>query len=269
MSSNLVKQNYVITQSEETRIINYNGLLEEKLKAFLQTQDTAESQDGEANGFTEGLPIADTVAAPEPEEEKDYVAEAQAEAEKILAEAREQADALIAEAREQAHTLCEEQKEKGYRDGQSRMESEIASFKQQLKQELEQKEAALNADYEMQFSTMEADLIDAIIQVFDRVFHIQFEQKRDILLYLVSQTIRQTESGNVFRIRVSLDNRNYLEEHMEDILAQIGRNATLEIVGDVACSDGDCRIEAESGVFDCGVDIQFSNLIKDIRSLCV
>ncbi len=264
MSSNLVKQNYVITQSEEKRIINYNDLLEEKLKAFLKTQDGTQSQEGEADGFTEGLPIAETI-----EPERDYVAEAQAEAERILAEAQEQAEAILAEAKGKANALYDEHKAKGYKEGQSRLESEIASARQQLEQELGQRADALDADYEERFSTMESDLIDAIIQVFDRVFHIQFEQKREILLHLVTQTVRHTESGNTFRVRVSLDNRNYLEEHLDEILAQIGRNAVIEVIGDASFSDEDCRIEAESGVFDCGVDTQFLNLIKDIRSLCV
>ena len=42
---------------------------------------------------------------------------------------------------------------------------------------------------------------------------------------------------------------------------------SLEIVSDIALSGNQCIIETETGVFDCSMDVQLKNLIKDLRSL--
>ena len=58
-----------------------------------------------------------------------------------------------------------------------------------------------------------------------------------------------------------------LENHKEDILERVGHGIELEFIGDSAMNGNDCMIETDSGVFDCGLDTQLENLIKDIRSL--
>ena len=50
---------------------------------------------------------------------------------------------------------------------------------------------------------MEKDLVDVILEVFNKVFHIQFDDKTEILLSLVSDAIMGIEGSKDFRIRVA------------------------------------------------------------------
>lgn len=34
-------------------------------------------------------------------------------------------------------------------------------------------------------------------------------------------------------------------------------------------TEGECIIETDTGVFECGMDVQLDNLIRDIQSLCM
>ena len=64
------------------------------------------------------------------------------------------------------------------------------------------------------------------------------------------------------------DNVSFLEEHKENILDYVGHDIELEIVPDYTLDENACVIETDSGIFDCSLDVQLDNLMKDIRSLC-
>ena len=95
---------------------------------------------------------------------------------------------------------------------------------------------------------LEPKLLDVILDVVEKVFHIQFNDKRDILLHLISGTIAEIEGCKNFRIRV-------------------GKDSQIEVISDTSLEGNQCVIETETGVFDCSLGVQLENLIKDLRSL--
>ena len=64
-------------------------------------------------------------------------------------------------------------------------------------------------------------------------------------------------------------NRRLLEEHKQELLECVGQNATLDLVTIHSMTEGECIIETDTGVFECGMDVQLDNLIRDIQSLCM
>ncbi|MBQ8625760.1 MAG: flagellar biosynthesis/type III secretory pathway protein [Agathobacter sp.] len=126
----------------------------------------------------------------------------------------------------------------------------------------------LKSEHDVKMETMESDIVDAIITVFNRVFDIQFDDKKQILLYLINNTLMNVEVGKEFHIRVSSANYKFIESHIGDIKEKIGNDVNIEIVNDMSLGAEDCIIETESGVFNCGIDMELANLEKDIRSLC-
>ena len=126
----------------------------------------------------------------------------------------------------------------------------------------------LKDEHMKKMEVMESDIIDAVIKVFRHVFNIQFENKKKILLYLVHNTLMNVEVGKEFHIRVSSANYKFFESRIGDIKEKIGNDIDIEIVNDMTLGPEDCIIETESGVFNCGIDMELSNLEKDIRSLC-
>lgn len=274
MSSNLLKQQFIYNEQSVTRIINSNHRMEEKMRELARVYEIADKNSATVAPdatFVEGILASDAEEMiPEaPKVDLDaLLAEAQAEANRIVEEARNSASLIISEANDKAAVLFEEQKQAGYMEGVALVEQECNQRKEQLDEQYRARQEELEQNYIQKLDEMECDIVDAIIQVFNHVFHIQFEDKKDILLHLIQDTLQNIEAGKHFRIMVSEENWQYVDEHLEELRAELGSNVTLEVARDMKLSKSDCRIETEFGVYDCGIDLELDGLYRDIRSLC-
>lgn len=274
MSYNLLKQQYVYNEQSAIRIINSNQKMEDRMKelARIYQMPSARVVGGSVSAdFVEGI-LADEVS-PEPEQapaeaKEELLEEAKTEASRILEEARTNADQILNDANEQAQALYEEQKELGYRAGVAEMEAELNQKMASLDEQNLSLQQELESEYQYKLEHMETDLVETILQVFDKVFHIQFEDKKEILMHLISDTLESVNSGKHFRIMVSEDNWQYVDEHLDALREQLGSDVTLEVARDSKMSDTDCRIESDFGIYDCGMDVELEGLCRDIRSLC-
>ena len=133
--------------------------------------------------------------------------------------------------------------------------------------ELEEHKLSLQADYNREMKELEPMLLNTIITVVEKVFHIQFSDKKDILLYLVENAVMNIEGCKSFRIRVGEEQRVFLERRKEEILEQVGHDITLEFLSDSSFQEDQCVIETDTGIFDCGTGVQLENLVRDIKAL--
>lgn len=235
--------------------------------AAVQTRGEGAAEQEAGRTFTEGLFAEDLGSISEPEPEVDYVAEAKAEAERILEEARSQAEAIVSAAKNSAAEIREISKNQGYEEGKTAAGKELEAAQAELEQTYSEKSRSLEADYCERRNSMEHDLVDVILEVFNKVFHIQFDNKKHILMHLIDDAIMNVEGEKSFRIKVSSGNVRFLETHKEEILDRVGHDIELEILADSTMDGNGCIIETDSGVFDCSLGTQLENLIKDIRSL--
>ena len=121
--------------------------------------------------------------------------------------------------------------------------------------------------YQQQLEELEPRLVDVIADVFEQVFHVQFDDKKEILIYLIQNTILGIEDAKEFQIKVGVEDFTYLEKHKNEIQEKVGQSVNIEVMADAGMTDGQCVIETDAGVFDCGRDVQLENLIKALRSL--
>lgn len=276
--SNIVKQYFAVTDSSRMCVINSNQRAEERLREQALLYGIGAVTSGgnvsDADGFSQGL-VAESISLPPEETPEEVLEKAKAEAKAILQKARDKADDIMNEADHKGKIFCEEQKKAGYEDGIAQAAREVEHIRQaaeadkaQYRAKQEAETVSVRADYERRAEMLESEIVDAIIQVFDKVFHIQFGDKKEILLYLVKNTLMHVESSKQIRIRVAEGNHHYIEANGEEIRTQLGGDVSVEIVKDMHLSGMECVIETESGVFNCGMDMELSNLLKDIRSLC-
>lgn len=268
--SNLVKQHYVINLGNETRVINADEKFRERVSV---PEPEMENQDME-NDFFPGLAAEEVFVEPEITPE-DILNAARAEAEGILVVARLEAERIEDDAKKRAELLFEQKKQQGYQEGVSKLQDEVLERKaklqeeyDQLRLELEQKGEDYQADYIAKLETLENDMVDVMIRVFHQVFHVQFDNKKQILLHLIKDTMLGIDSGKNFVVRVAESNYKFIESHVADIKEKIGNDVSIDVVSDMHLNENDCKIETPTGVFDCGIDMVLSNLEKDIRSLC-
>lgn len=262
--SNLYKPWVVRHETQNTRVIDSNLILNE----FLEKAAPVHAAEVDEDGFSAGLVAEDASNIVKAEPEIDYVQQAKEEAEHILADARKQADDMINQARSESDGIREAARQKGLQDGQGELQQNMDRLRDELERLYQKKSQELDGEYNEKRANMERDLVEVIIEVFNKVFHIQFDNKKEILMYLIDHAILNIEGEKKFRIKVAEDNTEFLESHKDEILDRVGHDITLEILPDSTMEGNDCIIETDSGVFDCSLGTQLENLIKDIRSLC-
>jgi flagellar assembly protein FliH len=191
------------------------------------------------------------------------------EAEKILEDARTQADELIAQARESAEQIENEAKERGYAEGRESLELEKEAARNQMQQSFDDKVRALEEEYKEKQDNMERELVDTISEVYSRVFMVQFDNKKQLLIHLINNAMAGSDGDKSFKLKVNEDNVLFLENHREDMYEKIGHDVEIEILADSSLGENDCVIETESGIIDCSLGAQLDNLTRDLKSLCV
>lgn len=270
--SNLYKQRFVFSDSFSKRVINSNDKVAERLEE-LRRQEQMEAQipdpQGAVDGFMVGLQAEEIDAVPKepvisPEEIRKM---AQEEADDLLADAKKQADALLADADMQANAIREEAKntgfEQGYQAGTAKAEEELM----RLRSQIEEEQRRLEADYRQKVQELEPYLVEIVSDVFEKVFHVHFDDKKEVLVYLIEKVILNAEGTKEFQVRVSRADYEFVEGQKDAISEQVGASIMVEIMADASLQEHQCMIETDSGVFECGVDVQLKNLLGTLKSL--
>lgn len=279
--SNLYKAHVNVNRGEAyTRVIDYNELLEQKLSALtferqaqLQRQRAEErkqqsgdggQEDGEKD-FSEGLLGVSVEVTPELE--IDYVERAKEEADQIVAKATADAETILKKAVQEAESLKEtarkQAQDQGYAEGMERAKAQEDQMRAELMQQQEQQEQA----YAERLHTMEPELMDVVIHVFDQVLHTELADHREVLLHLIRRTVQNIKNSREYRIFVSADDYESVSGRKQEIIEKIGGEVTLDVIMDESMQPGECTIDTDEGIFECGMNIQLANLTKDLQAL--
>lgn len=284
LSRNLYKASWVVVSGEEKHVIDSNPLVEKRigeLEALKRARERAQSEDGdEEGGFVSGLGgeeidvlLRDVGDDPGSiikavEEEGPDPEELRAEAQRILEEAKEQADEIVAAAQGEIEAkrrwAVEEGKKEGHEEGYRQGILEADEMKRQLMVERRR----LKAEYEQLLEELEPKFIDTITEIYSHIFGVELAGNRDILVHLIDSTLRQVESSRTFIVHVSKVDYPFVNMQKQAFAdgAAAGRG-TVEIIEDIALSQGECMIETDGGIFDCGVDTQLTELTSKLRLL--
>ena len=267
---------------EITRVINTNDMIAERMQAIVNEQKQAQRAEllrrreesiaaGEADGepeFTEGLFAQELELEAEPEPQIDYVEQAKEQAQQILEEANAKAAMIHDKAMKEADTLREMGRQEGYQKGFESAVREADEKLQAGEEALAFREQELKEQYDRAMAELEPQLLDTILTVFEEVFRVQFSGKREMLLSLVKHGMRGIRETKQYKIRVSEAEVSFLRAHKEELQEKVGGDVQIDIVMDPDLSESQCVIDADSGVYDCSLDVALENLTRDLRSLC-
>lgn len=301
MSSNLLKMGYANFQNNEMRVIDANERMARRIEGLAAemekfgSSDIAEDGESTGDGFQAGLSAeqmeglfadgeseSDSEDAPRSnvikanptqgsasaaENAERLIADARQTAEELVEQARAEAEKLLADARAQAQAERENviasAKEQGYRDGVIRAESEY-SVKER---ELQEQRKAMEAEYDALLDSLEPQFIDAITDVYEHLFHVEFASYREILVYLIQAAVRKIE-GRDLLVHVSAEDYPYVNMEKKELIAALSSpGATLELVEDNTLRHNECMIETEGGIFDCGLGTQLAELKQKLKLL--
>ncbi len=286
LSSNLLKQYYVSVDSEKTRIIDTNELVQKKIAELNQKvqRDVQErGLDGFEADFTDGIEairVAELLDDSETETMDNNVfkplnqyegpseEEIQAMVEERLQEANRQAEEIIMNARNEAEAIKNQAYSEGMQHGYDEGVIRAMADYQEKEEMLAQKEKLLQQEFEAKVNALEPMFVDTITDIYEQIFHVDLSEYHPVLVYLIESIMKKSDDDVQFMVHVSPKDYNSVYEQKAQLLSSISReNLRLEIIEDITVADRQCIIETENGVFDCGIDTQLSELKKRFKLL--
>ncbi len=272
MSKGLVKQMFMVVQSEEKRVIDANELLKQRQDELARWQREADEA-----GFVSGL-AAEELELGEDDGESNIIksresaeqilGNAQAEAQAALEAAGAEAERIIEEARAQAlaekNQILTEAQQRGYSEGYAKAQAEGDA----IRREYQEKEEQLELFYQQQIEELEPQMVDTISAIYEHIFHVELSSYRDLLGHLISDTLRKLEGGHDFMVHVSKEDYPYVSMQKKQILAgAVAANCNVEVVEDLTLAKNECLIETDSGIYDCGLGTQLEEVKKKLMLL--
>lgn len=281
LSSNLLKRGFTKLSEDDTRVINTNDLVAKRIQEL-----SAKMQQTKTEGFVSGL-AADKVDAlvadtEEPEVEPQNCGnvikagedlhklreDAEAQAAQIVEEAKTQAESILQDARAQAESEKQAVLEQARKQGLAEAQEQADRIQTQREAEYREKTAGLDAEYQKMIDELEPKFVDTITGIYEHIFHVDLHSYREVLCYLISTTMRNTEDNKSFLIHVSKEDYPYVSMQKKQITAQaVSPNASVEIIEDMTLGKGECLIETEGGIFDCGLGTQLAELRQKLKLL--
>lgn len=279
MSSNLYKCGWVTVQEKDTRVIDNNALLEQKLSAVLHAAsipDTEEILPGD-DGFEDGLDAEKVDALFSSDEsvikgslqaERDALLEEIENARAELAAVKEQADGMIEDAKSQIGVMqmkgYEEAKSQGYQEGERLGRQEADA---QINEYLAKKKQ-LEDEYEKKIEELEPEFIETLTGIYEHIFKVDLARYRDLVANLLVNAMQNIENTRNFLVHVSKEDYEGVMTSKDRIRAEAGGSSvSVEFVEDATLSRSQCLIETENGIYDCSLDTQLSELSRKLKLL--
>lgn len=283
--SNLFKAGFVSFDQSDARIIDNNDLSNRKIEAYqereLKRQRTRMMQE---EGYEEGDSVEDFVPGigleqidqltqdqnmlgsfPDPQFDMEAM---QAEIDLKLQQAQEQAEMIINDAQQQAENIRSQAMEQGRQQGYETGYQEGLAAVEQIKQETLQKQEELDKEYQQIVDELEPEMVDVLTQIYEHVFGVDMREDKGIILHLLKNTLSRIEPGNNFIVHISPDDYDDVMEEKDSIDACItSPSTTMEIIEDPLLKKNECMIESDSGVFDCSLGVELSELTRKLKLL--
>lgn len=281
MSNPIIYNSLVREDEDNPRLIDSNILLEKKLTMLKEKQEKElraklnignengeEILDGDGNPIsTEALNTSEEAPSFSYEEAEALENEAKEKADEIIKSAHEEADEILRSASEQAEAnksnAREEGRNDGYKEGLIRAQEEV----RQAKDDYDKKVEELKKEFSDQRSNMEKELLDVIIEVVSKVFHCEFDGKKDILLYLCNDAISKNGDSKDFLVRIGHDNIEEFQARLPEIQANAREGVSISVTEDPLLSGDQCMIETDGGIIDCSLGTEMDNLMRDLKAL--
>lgn len=268
--SNLLKYNSFVVKDSDDFVIDSNQKVMDKISSIKKNIKAASfitQGEPDADGFVSGLNAQVVEELTEPEEEAATQEDINVQTEEILEAARNEADSIINQAHKDAEYYINAAKDEGYEQGLKNGSADVEKRIKELETEYENKKNELETAYRDKMAKMEPELVDTLLKVFSKVTHTMAEDKKDMIICLINSVMNNTDISREFIIHVSPEDYRFTISNQHMISSAISKDTQIEITEDPTLKRNECLIETDAGVFDCSLDVQLDNLIKDIRLL--
>ncbi len=276
MSNNIYKANFIQFSPENTKVIDANSLVAKRLEGFSgvlrekeeesEAENLSEYPEGEDEGAMAEL-LADRDAVPEEEPEPETEESLAEKLERMRLEAEEEIGEMKNNALSEIEALKQETleaaREQGYSEGAARAEEE---YNHKLG-ELQVKMDSLEGEYQALAEDLEPRIVDAVTDIYKRVFGDNFFNRRDVIIALVSKALAHAGTESYVMIHASAGDAEILRENKEALFESFNYEKEPEIRIEESYPDGRVKVETEYGILDCGIDTELNELSRVLHLL--
>ena len=148
----------------------------------------------------------------------------------------------------------------GYQEGVAAAEA--------IKQQAEEHRQELDKEYQQLVDGIEPEMVDVLTQIYEHVLGIELRDDKGIILHLLKNTLSRIEPGNNLIVHVSSDDYDDVIDERDSLEACItSPSTTMEIIEDPLLKENECMIESDSGIFDCSLGVELSELSRKLKLL--
>ena len=125
----------------------------------------------------------------------------------------------------------------------------------------------MELEYQQLVDELEPNFVRIVMGLVKKLTGVLVEDKRDIIMYLMNQSLKNLSKTNSLIIRVSEADIEIVQKSQEQILELISDNCELDIVQDSSLEQNQCIIEADKQIIDCSLDVQLKGLMEDLKMM--
>ncbi len=268
--------------NEDARVINSNELIEQKLQSAAKMsmhKAASPGEEEENGGFAAGISASsiDMLLDSDSEsavlksasmeeldrtrQELDAAKEELSNVQAQIKQLKENAQTEIDDLRERA---LQEANERGYQDGYQQGMNEVAA----LREECAAKERQLEQDYLSKMKELEPEFVRNLTQIYEHIFNVDLSDYHQLVVSLLTDAMQRVDASGNMIVHVAKEDYPQVSSAKAEILEKTGTpKERVEIVSDMTLAPSQCMIETESGVYDCSLGTELSELSKKLRLL--
>ena len=267
--SNLIKY-YNFNVTEDDKLLLENDKKVDNFIPGIFSHGEVEVRDLEQEEFDREFPeeMFGTTETDEDREAKEQLLEtAHEEADAIVEQARQEAETILEQAKVEANfekeQILEDARKSGYKDGMIQANDEMNEERKSLELRKEQ----LEGEYHQLIQELEPNFVKLVMSLVQKMTGILVEDHKEIILYLMEQSLTGLGKTTSLSIRVSEEDIEMVRGAQERIRQLVSDNCDLEIRMDPSFTKNQCVIEADKQIIDCSLGVQLQNLMEDLKML--
>ena len=187
--------------------------------------------------------------------------------EEIVAKANEQAAALIENAKQDAEiakeSILKMASAQGYEEGINRAKAEA----EQMKAEIEAQRQQMEQQYEAKIAELEPAFVNILTELVKKVTNVAYDNHKEVLLYLIETGLGFAQKDAYFDVVLSEEDYKKYEALFPKIKELYKDKYALEFKKDAGMQAGNCKLENENRVIDCGLGVRLNGLLEELSLL--
>lgn len=191
-------------------------------------------------------------------------ADAEKRAREIIAEAEARAQQMMVDAEAAIEQEMEAGRQRGYADGTAKAEEEALARKNFEADQLRQMIGDVRAEREKMIDGLEGEIIETVIAIAKKTIHSQIRDN-EVFLGIVRSEMAELKNTDSITVSVAVQDFVRLFGSNEGVSEQFP-DGNVKVVADKELTEGDCVIETEAEVVDCGINGQLEKVEELLRA---